>query len=57
MDGMKARESRVDAMGQGSVRDHSMDGMGWDGTGWDTWDGMAEMGYDELDRMRQDGME
>lgn len=57
MDGMKARESKVDAMGQGSVRDHSMDGMGWDGTGWDTWDGMAEMGYGELDRMRQDGME
>lgn len=30
---------------------------GWDGTGWDTWDGMAEMGYGELDGMRQDGME
>lgn len=31
--------------------------MGWDGTGWDMWDGMGEMGYGELDRMCQDGME
>lgn len=42
----------MDGMGQGSVRDHSMDGLGWD-----MWDGMGEMGYGELDRMCQDGME
>lgn len=29
----------MDGMGQGSVRDHSMDEMGWDGMGHVGWNG------------------